>query len=58
MIFYSVPAGSPEKQTPAEVWEPFGVGGGGVCEREKREEQQWAGKGTRGKTAGQRSLSH
>lgn len=32
-----------------------GVGGGGVCEREKREKQQWAGKGTRGKTTGQRS---
>lgn len=27
MIFYSVPAGSSEKQTLGEVWEPFGVGG-------------------------------
>ena len=32
-MIYSVPAGSSEKQTPSEVWEPFGVGGGGVCER-------------------------
>lgn len=26
MVFYSVPAGSSEKQTPGEVWELFGVG--------------------------------
>lgn len=54
MIFYSVPAGSSEKQTPSEVWEPLGMGGSGVCER-RRGEQQWAGKGSGGKTAGQRS---
>lgn len=35
MIFYSVPAGSSEKQTPSEVWEPLGMGGSGVCERRR-----------------------
>ena len=34
-MIYSVPAGSSEKQTPSKVWEPFGVGGGSVCERRR-----------------------